>query len=642
MRSMHYPLLTTFVTGLLLTLVVIKALGGKLETEGRAKMQASLVLTQANLSVETVRAKGMGVASLMGLNEPMLKSAALGKYKQDDPAVLELLSVPRKYFNFEGLYVINKQGVMVDNETLDTKSTGKSIQFRPYFQQAIQGRESVYMAVGTNSHTRGIYYAAPLYAAANKHSDIIGVIGIKVSAEFLDEMLQEFGDDSMLISPQGVVYATTRPEWLWAMTPPFSAERVQDIRSLKQFGKRFDGNDPQVLQFDPSHKNIRLNGERFAVEQITLDINDPQGDWALVSLKQASLWFPLKHKLLIAGAIWLVTLLLGLLWQRQRTFRINANKKLQLETAERKQAESIVLETAKHNAEIFALNASLREAENFDELGQRYFSGLAKLIGMRHALLYVANDTNRTLELCGGYGIAKAKIGQTIPYGYGLAGQCALDQQPIRLDSPPQDYIHIVSGTGEAPLSYLLLRPLIQNGTIVAVVELAGLGNLSEQHVELLQALEPVAAACLSIIARKQHFHEALLKQLDFQQALIDSIPNPIFYKGTDTRFVGCNQAYERAFNVRKQDFIGKRVLDLEYIPYQERLAYQQEDEGIIASLGTIKRIVQLRYEDGKLRNCIYSVSAFQLADGVKGGLIGTFIDMDTDINEQNNISTKQ
>ena len=634
-RNMHYPIAVALVVGLLLAILTTKALESKLEAKGRIEMQSALTLTQANLSVETVRAKGMGVASLMGLNEPILKNAALGKYKQDDPTVLKLLSIPRKHFNFEGLYVIDKTGVMVDNETLDKKSTGKSISFRPYFQQAIQGKESVYVAVGTNSDTRGIYYAAPLYETEDKRSSIIGVIGIKVSAEFLDNMLKQFGDDSMLISPQGVTYAATRSEWLWTLTPPFSEERVTEIRKLKQFGTHFDTKNPNLLAFNPNQSNVWLNNDRFAVERISLDINDPEGDWTLVRLKQASQWYPLKNQLATATIIMLIALLIGLLWQRQRSFRISTNHKLMLEIAERKQAEDAVLETAQRSAAISELNASLREAETLAEFSQRYFSGLVKLLNIRYGLLYVADDDNHNLVLCGGYGIAESKIGQIVPYGNGLAGQCALDQQKIQFDLSAQDYIRIVSGTGEAKPSYLLVCPLIQNGVTVAVVELAGLGQLPEKHSELLIAVEPVAAACISIITRKQQFHDTFMKQLDFQQALIDNIPNPIFYKGTDTRFLGCNHAYERAFNVRKQDFIGKRVLDLEYIPYQERLIYQQEDEGVIASLGTVKRIVQLRFEDGRLRNCIYSVSAIQLPNSVKGGLVGTFIDIDigTDIN---------
>jgi PAS domain-containing protein len=71
-------------------------------------------------------------------------------------------------------------------------------------------------------------------------------------------------------------------------------------------------------------------------------------------------------------------------------------------------------------------------------------------------------------------------------------------------------------------------------------------------------------------------------------EALLDIIPNPIFYKGADTRFIGCNQAYEQAFGINRRDFIGKRVLDLDYLPLADRQHYQQEDEAVIANCSRI------------------------------------------------------
>jgi PAS domain-containing protein len=41
-----------------------------------------------------------------------------------------------------------------------------------------------------------------------------------------------------------------------------------------------------------------------------------------------------------------------------------------------------------------------------------------------------------------------------------------------------------------------------------------------------------------------------LQHQVALVEALLDTIPNPIFYKGADTRFIGCNQAYEQAFGI--------------------------------------------------------------------------------------------
>ncbi len=119
-----------------------------------------------------------------------------------------------------------------------------------------------------------------------------------------------------------------------------------------------------------------------------------------------------------------------------------------------------------------------------------------------------------------------------------------------------------------------------------------------------------------------------LSDQLAFQQALVDTIPYPIFYKDADTRFLGFNRAYEETFQVRREDLIGKRVLDLDYLPLEDRLAYQREDEQTIASAGTVTRDMSIPFADGKIHDTIYSVAGFRRADDRPGGLVGTFVDV--------------
>ena len=121
---------------------------------------------------------------------------------------------------------------------------------------------------------------------------------------------------------------------------------------------------------------------------------------------------------------------------------------------------------------------------------------------------------------------------------------------------------------------------------------------------------------------------QALADQSAFQGVLLDTIPNPIFYKGPDTRFLGFNRAYEDTFAVRREDLIGKRVLDLDYLPLTDRLAYQQEDEETIASGGIVRKEMRMPFADGQEHETLYYISGFRKADGSPGGLIGTFVDI--------------
>ena len=44
---------------------------------------------------------------------------------------------------------------------------------------------------------------------------------------------------------------------------------------------------------------------------------------------------------------------------------------------------------------------------------------------------------------------------------------------------------------------------------------------------------------------------------------MIEALPNPVFFKDTDGRYLGVNSAWESYFGVPRESFIGKTVYDL-------------------------------------------------------------------------------
>jgi PAS domain S-box-containing protein len=115
---------------------------------------------------------------------------------------------------------------------------------------------------------------------------------------------------------------------------------------------------------------------------------------------------------------------------------------------------------------------------------------------------------------------------------------------------------------------------------------------------------------------------------LAYQTALLDSIPNPIFVNNADTLLTTCNKAYEKAFNIRREDFIGKTTRDLEHLPEAIRKTARDEDLELIHQGGLSRKETALRYADGRLHDVMYWRTAFDLADGEPGGMIGLFIDI--------------
>ncbi|WP_374401318.1 PAS domain S-box protein [Niveibacterium sp.] len=121
---------------------------------------------------------------------------------------------------------------------------------------------------------------------------------------------------------------------------------------------------------------------------------------------------------------------------------------------------------------------------------------------------------------------------------------------------------------------------------------------------------------------------EGVERQLAVTQALMDAMPNAVFYKDADARFIGCNRNYEKTFGTRRKDFVGKRVMDLDYLPEAARIEYQREDEDIIARIAHQERETSMQFADGRIHDTLYSTTGFADADGKPAGLVGVIVDI--------------
>ena len=254
-----------------------------------------------SLIEHTTQSEVLGAASVMGLTSHLLKQAALGQLGRDAPAVLTLLGAARDRFGAQGVYLIAADGAIVAHATTGQSSTGQNVGFRPYFQQALAGRSNVYAAVGAFSHERGLYVAAPLHAGTSSPSPVLGVIMVKLPLAPIDAMLARAGMPALLLSPQGVAIASTRGEWLYAMTPPLEQQRIDGIAALRQFGRQFDNGVASALPFDVGQPQVVIDGAAHALEQRSLDWHDPAGPWSLVLLDDVSALLPWSERMLLGG-----------------------------------------------------------------------------------------------------------------------------------------------------------------------------------------------------------------------------------------------------------------------------------------------------------------------------------------------------
>ncbi len=117
-----------------------------------------------------------------------------------------------------------------------------------------------------------------------------------------------------------------------------------------------------------------------------------------------------------------------------------------------------------------------------------------------------------------------------------------------------------------------------------------------------------------------------LEEQLHFLQTVIDSIPNPIFFKDAKGYFLDCNKAFAKHLGLSKEDIVGKTSYDL--FPKEFADNYRQLD--LISFSNPDQQVFEttLLYGDGATRDVIIYKGTFKDAEGQLAGLVGVTVDI--------------
>ena len=118
----------------------------------------------------------------------------------------------------------------------------------------------------------------------------------------------------------------------------------------------------------------------------------------------------------------------------------------------------------------------------------------------------------------------------------------------------------------------------------------------------------------------------ALSEQVAFLQTLIDTLPHPIFYKDTQGRYLGCNQAFEQYIGLSKEKLVGQTVFEI--APKELADIYHKADNDLFASPRHQIYEADVRYADGSRRSVIFNKAVFFRKDGTQGGLVGAMVDI--------------
>src|SRR3989454_8554820 len=149
-------------------------------------------------------------------------------------------------------------------------------------------------------------------------------------------------------------------------------------------------------------------------------------------------------------------------------------------------------------------------------ISKMILSELAPLVHAEHGVFYGmvgANGRPAYLALQAGYAYRPRRtVPMEFALGEGLVGQCALEKKRIVVTHVPRDYIKINSALGEAVPANIVVLPVLFEGDVRAVIELASFEPFSPTHIDFLDQLAESIGIVLNTIEANSRT-EDLLKQ---------------------------------------------------------------------------------------------------------------------------------
>ncbi len=203
--------------------------------------------------------------------------------------------------------------------------------------------------------------------------------------------------------------------------------------------------------------------------------------------------------------------------------------------------------------------------------------------------------------------------GWTVPMDYHTVNECLKE---LRL-GPYSDYGHFE--LKDTFTKYWRLY-LVNIGGVLLLLLLAW--SLRHSRSRIIAAHDELE----TVVAKLQRAEEQQKEQLFFLGELLNALPNPVFYKDTEGKFLGYNQAFIRLAGISGDELLGKTAenfLNGQLI----KLAASTDDQALDGQ-GLQHYECLLSLADGSQRYYAIMKDSFRHQDGSLGGVIGAFYDL--------------
>lgn len=247
-------------------------------------------------------------------------------------------------------YLLDRRGntIAASNWNMERSFVGINFDWRPYFTDAIAGKQSQYFALGSTSGQRGYYYSYPVIYAA----EIIGVIVVKMDLTAIEGNWKSKQNTFVATDQHNIVFMSSNPSWLFKSLTPLSVEEQLEIKASRQYldtdilslGLFGSLNEPQTVLRNPDLGPLQgdyiVSSRQFPNIDLTIRV---------LTEKMTLFWHTLSFAMVMTLMFVIAFLTLQLNYQRQ----LKKRQFEQLQSESKQKLEFLVLErTSELQAEI--------------------------------------------------------------------------------------------------------------------------------------------------------------------------------------------------------------------------------------------------------------------------------------------------
>ncbi|GGR93834.1 histidine kinase [Streptomyces humidus] len=164
------------------------------------------------------------------------------------------------------------------------------------------------------------------------------------------------------------------------------------------------------------------------------------------------------------------------------------------------------------------VSALMQGRRDLQDVASLIMSELPPLVAAQHGAFFLAmppadGDADQyELRMLGSYGYSMGSMPSSFRPGEALVGTAAEEKRTILVANAPSGYLKISSGLGEAPPAQVIVLPVLFEGQVLGVIELASFTPFTQIQKDFLNQLAEMIATSVNTISVNTKT-EQLLKQ---------------------------------------------------------------------------------------------------------------------------------